>query len=61
MRTKRTIWPDPCLEPLASRILIVKDRIVKVAGHCLGSGLMLKTLADQRCFVNGIVAQRIVE
>jgi hypothetical protein len=33
MRTERTIGPNPCLEPLASRVFVMKDRVVEMAGH----------------------------
>src|SRR5713226_8331541 len=46
MWTKRAIGPDPCLEPSASRVFVVEDRVIEMAWRLGRSSLIVKTLPN---------------
>jgi hypothetical protein len=60
MRAERTIGPNPCLKPLARRVVVMKNWVVEMAGHVRRSCPDISNLSGDRCFVNGIIAASVV-
>lgn len=52
--TDLTIGPDPCLEPRASLVFVMKNGVLKVASDHSKQLLMLAEDAGDKCFVKVI-------